>query len=128
MSAETQTQKDTSAARTPQPPTKQFRFGPLSVSIWRTIHENGPLYSVNLQRVYQGEDGKLHNTHSLNGRDVANAALLLTKAHAWMGMDETGIKDAIRRKAKAAAEKAAEEQQAQQESAAENIDYDDVIN
>jgi hypothetical protein len=64
-------------------PVARVRQGPITVSIWETEGQYGPLFSCHLQRVYFDADKQPQYTSSLGRRHMLEAAEALRSANAW---------------------------------------------
>lgn len=65
-------------------PTKKFRAGAVTATIWENQTEKGKYYSVETQRSYKDKDNKWQNTNSLRLNDLPKATLALNKAYEWI--------------------------------------------
>lgn len=64
----------------PKGPFAELKRFPLKAVIWENQTANGSMFSVQLARVYKGDDDQWHETHSLNADDLLAAGKLLTEA------------------------------------------------
>jgi hypothetical protein len=61
-------------------PFSELKRFPLKAVIWENQTANGPMFSVQLARVYRDEQDQWHESHSLNADDLLGAAKLLNEA------------------------------------------------
>jgi len=61
-------------------PFAELKRFPLKAVIWENQTANGPMFSVQLARVYRDEENNWHETHSLNADDLLAAAKLLSES------------------------------------------------
>lgn len=64
----------------PKGPFAELKRFPLKAVVWENQTANGSMFSVQLVRVYKGDDEQWHETHSLNADDLLAAGKLLNDA------------------------------------------------
>jgi len=65
-------------------PIQHIRVGTLTVAIWETHGQFGPMYSCRLQRSFRDQSEQWQNTTSLGFRDMMNACKVIDLAHTWI--------------------------------------------
>lgn len=71
-----------SEEQTANPPIMTHRDGPVFVKVWCNEHENGPIYSATIGKIYtHKETGEIRETRSLNADDILKTQPLLGKAY-----------------------------------------------
>jgi hypothetical protein len=77
-------------------PAHKFRFGNLSVTIWRNKNDKGTWYTCNPSRSYKNGDETWKESDSLGADDLLIMAELLRQAFSWiakqMAADHTARK------------------------------------
>ena len=66
------------------PPVKKWRFGAVSVNVWKNSGEKGDYYTVDSQRGYKDRNGEWKNTGSLRLNDMPKAVLGINEAYKWI--------------------------------------------
>ena len=61
-------------------PFAELKRFPLKVVIWENETANGPMFSVQLVRIYRDDGNQWQETHSLNADDLLGAGKLLNEA------------------------------------------------
>ncbi len=61
-------------------PSKSFKAGAISATIWDNKTEKGTFQTISLTRNYKDEQGNWKNTNTLRVNDLPKANLLLQKA------------------------------------------------
>ena len=64
----------------PKRPFSELKRFPLKAVIWENQTTNGPMFSVQLVRVYRDDQDKWQETHSLNADDLLAAGKLLNES------------------------------------------------
>ncbi len=62
-------------------PTKKFRLGLITATIW----DNDGFFSVDMSRAYRDDTGAWKNTASFHHSDLLNIAKCAERAEAWIG-------------------------------------------
>lgn len=65
-------------------PAHKIRISNVSAIVWRNSGDNGPWYSVQIQRSYKNADDEWRQTENLGVDDILTAGRLLDQAHSWI--------------------------------------------
>ena len=65
-------------------PSAKFRVGYVTATVWK----NGDYFSAVLSKSYKADDGEWKDTDQLGHGDLANAALVLQRAEAFIAAEK----------------------------------------
>jgi hypothetical protein len=69
-------------------PTKTYKAGSITASIWNNHGAKGDYQTVTLERRYKDKDGNWKNSNALRVPDVPKAQLVLNKAYEKLTLEE----------------------------------------